>query len=332
MKTENRNRTFENIILDALRAGGTQDFPPFHIFQAAIGDLAGDYPRERKFLGKTADSKYYGLCIKTVDSIREGRSVNIDPAAQYLQKECMVEKDWAEYITKAMVGAFAAFKGKRASFQQTGIGRKPGASAAAVQGPAPGYIDPGFGMQTVTLDPNEVNQNGPFQGDYVQTMSDGGWNDPYSRQQMPQPQKKSGKKWLKFVIIGIILLFAIVVAVVIFFVGKANDQDDTDATTTTAATTTTTVDDGYYEEEEPTYIDNDVIENDPVEIDYFFVSEPDGYANVREGRGTEYDIVGSLNNGEEVVVWNLEDGWYEIYEGEYAGYYISEKTLEPYED
>lgn len=60
----------------------------------------------------------------------------------------------------------------------------------------------------------------------------------------------------------------------------------------------------------------------------YTVSEPDGYANVRTGRGTAYSVAGSLSNGNRVRVKNLRDGWYEIATGEYEGYYISSKTLE----
>ena len=58
-----------------------------------------------------------------------------------------------------------------------------------------------------------------------------------------------------------------------------------------------------------------------------YVSEPDGYANVRKGRGTNYDVVGRLDNGSVVLVTNLHDGWYEIASDPYRGYYISQSTL-----
>lgn len=58
-----------------------------------------------------------------------------------------------------------------------------------------------------------------------------------------------------------------------------------------------------------------------------YVSEPDGYANVRNGRGTNYDVVGRLDNGSVVQVTNLHDGWYEIASDPYRGYYISQSTL-----
>ena len=64
-----------------------------------------------------------------------------------------------------------------------------------------------------------------------------------------------------------------------------------------------------------------------------YVSEPDGYANVRTGPGTEHEVVGTLNNGDAVVVSNLNNGWYKIKEGQYKGCYISETTLtQNYED
>lgn len=58
-----------------------------------------------------------------------------------------------------------------------------------------------------------------------------------------------------------------------------------------------------------------------------YVSEPDGYANVRNGRGTNYSVVGTLTNGTAVNVNHYSDGWYQIVYGEYAGYYISKDTL-----
>lgn len=58
-----------------------------------------------------------------------------------------------------------------------------------------------------------------------------------------------------------------------------------------------------------------------------YVSEPDGYANVRNGRGTSFDVVGRLDNGTVIQVTSLHDGWYEIASGPYKGYYISQSTL-----
>lgn len=110
MNAQNRTTTFEHIILEALKVGGTQDFPPFNIFQAAIGDLAGDYPKEKNFLLRIADERYYGLCEKAADGLRAGNTSGMNAAAQYLQDKYMVDNGWSKYITRAMAQAFAEHK------------------------------------------------------------------------------------------------------------------------------------------------------------------------------------------------------------------------------
>ena len=58
-----------------------------------------------------------------------------------------------------------------------------------------------------------------------------------------------------------------------------------------------------------------------------YVSQPDGYANIRKGRGTKYDVVGRVPNGTALEVTNLKNGWYKIASGSYKGYFISQSTL-----
>ena len=66
---------------------------------------------------------------------------------------------------------------------------------------------------------------------------------------------------------------------------------------------------------------------DMAKEEVMYVSEPDGYANVRLGRGTEYDVVGKFPNGTAVVVTDLRDGWYRIARGDLEGAYINKSTL-----
>lgn len=96
---------FENVIVEALQIGEAEEFPTFKRFQAAIIDLANDYPSEQRFLTKIADESYYLLCIRLIDGAGKNECVNIDPASAYLEQEYKVDRDWADYITKAMVNA-----------------------------------------------------------------------------------------------------------------------------------------------------------------------------------------------------------------------------------
>lgn len=66
---------------------------------------------------------------------------------------------------------------------------------------------------------------------------------------------------------------------------------------------------------------------DMARTEVLYVSEPDGYANVRLGRGTDYDVVGKLPNGAAVVVTDLRDGWYRIAMGGMEGGFIHKSTL-----
>jgi hypothetical protein len=50
-------------------------------------------------------------------------------------------------------------------------------------------------------------------------------------------------------------------------------------------------------------------------------------ANVREGAGTDFDIVATLDRGEEIQVGALENGWYEAYRDDEMIGWVSESVL-----
>ena len=58
-----------------------------------------------------------------------------------------------------------------------------------------------------------------------------------------------------------------------------------------------------------------------------YVYDKDGYAYVRNGRGTSYKAVAKLPNGRKLKLKNYSDGWYHIASGKYKNKYISEKVL-----
>lgn len=70
-------------------------------------------------------------------------------------------------------------------------------------------------------------------------------------------------------------------------------------------------------------------ENYPIGSETFtlYVQDPDGFAYVREGRGTQYKAVGKIVSGKKLKLTYYKDGWYYIASGKYKGYYISEKCL-----
>ena len=70
--------------------------------------------------------------------------------------------------------------------------------------------------------------------------------------------------------------------------------------------------------------DGDDIDDDAVTLT---VDAWDGFAAVRTGRGTGYQQVGRLNNGEKVAVTDLENGWYKIASGKWKGYYLHRSSL-----
>lgn len=69
--------------------------------------------------------------------------------------------------------------------------------------------------------------------------------------------------------------------------------------------------------------------NDDQIVNYqrFTVDAWDGFAAVRTGRGTQYEKVGEIYNGEQVAVKDLQNGWYEIAEGRWQGYYLHKSSL-----
>lgn len=78
------------------------------------------------------------------------------------------------------------------------------------------------------------------------------------------------------------------------------------------------------------YIHKDMLSKtqpDVAKVEVRYVSQPDGYANIRKGRGTKYDVVGRVPNGTALEVTSLKNGWYKIASGSYKGYYISQSTL-----
>jgi|GEM_PF-1502795 len=67
------------------------------------------------------------------------------------------------------------------------------------------------------------------------------------------------------------------------------------------------------------------------DLEYVFVIDEDGYTNVRSGKGTQYSIVGKVQDGTPILV-NSKDksqGWMRVYHdnGEFWGY-MSRKKIE----
>lgn len=69
-------------------------------------------------------------------------------------------------------------------------------------------------------------------------------------------------------------------------------------------------------------------EEDDKDKDYIVmtVRASDNFAAVRAGRGTQYEEVGRITNGNKVALTDLKNGWYKIAEGEYKGYYTHESS------
>ena len=57
------------------------------------------------------------------------------------------------------------------------------------------------------------------------------------------------------------------------------------------------------------------------------VQAPDNYAAVRAGRGTSYEEVGRIVNGNKVALTDLKNGWYKIAKGKYKGYYTHQSSF-----
>ena len=77
--------------------------------------------------------------------------------------------------------------------------------------------------------------------------------------------------------------------------------------------------------------DDEDDDDDEEEHDYvtMVVSAPDNFAAVRSGRGTQYQEVGRITNGNKVALTDLQNGWYRIAKGKYKGYYAHQSSFVP---
>ena len=116
------------------------------------------------------------------------------------------------------------------------------------------------------------------------------------------------------------------------------DEDDTDAVSPDEDTSDSEEDEEDIEPEEDTEADDEDKDDDKdkddedeegdKDKDYIVmtVRASDNFAAVRAGRGTQYEEVGRITNGNKVALTDLKDGWYKIAEGEYKGYYTHESS------
>lgn len=56
---------------------------------------------------------------------------------------------------------------------------------------------------------------------------------------------------------------------------------------------------------------------------YYIKTESGNYVNVRAGRGTNYDKIGTLNHGQSIELENIKDGWAKFNYGSYGYGYVS---------
>ena len=52
-----------------------------------------------------------------------------------------------------------------------------------------------------------------------------------------------------------------------------------------------------------------------------------GASNIRAGRGVSYKVIATVPYGTQLKVYNYASSWYQIYEGQYKGYYIASSVL-----
>lgn len=93
------DKGFQEIISLALNYSGISR-KDHHRFLSAIQDLAGDYPKERRFLSQNLDDKYYAICMKAASAQRNEMDHIILQAEEYLSGEWMVDRTWAHYISE----------------------------------------------------------------------------------------------------------------------------------------------------------------------------------------------------------------------------------------
>lgn len=103
--------SFKSTIKEMLRQITADDrFPDFKLFQAAVRDLCGAYPKEQKYL-LSIDKTWYTICCRCAAQGTEDQ-INAEAASRYLQSELMTEQKWAEYISHCLIYAMAEVKDK----------------------------------------------------------------------------------------------------------------------------------------------------------------------------------------------------------------------------
>ena len=104
-------------------------------FLSGVQDVAGDYPREKKSLGRFADDHFIEICAAAGKTDEEDIPQVISRATDYLQSEYLLEESWAAHLSEEFVLAMWAH-GHGESPEWIGDQHPAGAIAAGAAGSA----------------------------------------------------------------------------------------------------------------------------------------------------------------------------------------------------
>ena len=96
------NDTFDNKLFEILRICGPQILRQRQRLIAAIADTATGFQNEKRFITKVVDDQYLAICCQAENDVTSIKPI-INEASQYLQREIMISKDWADYISEQIV-------------------------------------------------------------------------------------------------------------------------------------------------------------------------------------------------------------------------------------
>lgn len=104
---------YSRIILEALKITHYSGPKDNQRFRAALQDLAGKFPQDRRFLDCCGEDELLLICSRAARAGSAAELENIRrEASQFLQSERMLSADWAQLITDTLTDAMILYAGK----------------------------------------------------------------------------------------------------------------------------------------------------------------------------------------------------------------------------
>lgn len=104
------NSNFIDILVRAFKSVNYSAEKDNAKMKSAVQDLAGAFPKEKKFMMRNADDHFLCVCKKITASPDQFDSLR-KSASEYIQKEYLIDAEQADEMTTAVITAFASYEG-----------------------------------------------------------------------------------------------------------------------------------------------------------------------------------------------------------------------------